>query len=91
MAANMRIYSREMVAGRFNPLLVVLTMAFAPVALVTTLADALGVMERLQDVAVQRRGRLMRLTDWFSRTPQKSTLPDNPRAVRPVPPFEESG
>ena len=61
------------------------------IGVVTTLADALGVMERLQDVAVQRRGRLMRLTDWFSRTPQKSTLPDNPRAVRPVPPFEESG
>ena len=60
------------------------------IGVVTTLADALGVMERLQDVAVQRRGRLMRLTDWFSRAPEMTTLPDNPRAVRPIPPFEES-
>src|SRR3954468_5746739 len=29
------------------------------IGVVTTLADALGVMERLQDVAVERRGRLM--------------------------------
>ena len=59
------------------------------IGVVTTLADALGVMERLQDVAVERRGRLMRLTDWFSSAPEMTTLPANPRAVRPIPPFED--
>lgn len=60
------------------------------IGVVSTLADALGVMERLQDVMVQKRGRLMRLTDWFSRVRETQTLPKNPRTVRPVPPFDRS-
>jgi hypothetical protein len=60
------------------------------IGVVSTLADALGVMERLQEVMTHKRGRLMRLTDWFSRTPAARSLPQNPRAVRPVPPFDRS-
>ena len=54
---------------------------------VATLAAALGVVERLQDVLPEKRGRLLRLTEWFSPNPEVQTLPQNPRSVRPVPPF----
>jgi hypothetical protein len=57
------------------------------IGVVATLAAALGVVERLQDVLPQKRGRLLRLTDWFSPNPEVQTLPQNPRTVRPVPPF----
>jgi hypothetical protein len=59
------------------------------IGVVSTLADALGVIERLQDMLPQKRGRLLRLTDWFSPNVEVATLPQNPRAVRPVPPFED--
>jgi hypothetical protein len=57
------------------------------IGVVSTLADALGVIERLQDLLPQKRGRLLRLTEWFSSGTEVQTLPQNPRAVRPVPPF----
>ena len=57
------------------------------IGVVATLADALGVIERLQDLLPQKRGRLLRLTEWFSPETKVQTLPQNPRAVRPVPPF----
>lgn len=57
------------------------------IGVVATLADALGVIERLQDLLPQKRGRLLRLTEWFSPNAEVQTLPLNPRAVRPVPPF----
>ena len=57
------------------------------IGVVATLAAALGVVERLQDLLPQRRGRLLRLTEWFSPNPEVQTLPQNPRSVRPVPPF----
>lgn len=58
------------------------------IGVVSTLADAIGVIERLQDLLPQKRGRLLRLTEWFSpNTAEVQTLPQNPRAVRPVPPF----
>jgi hypothetical protein len=60
------------------------------IGVVSTLADALGVMERLQDVLTHKRGRLMRLTDWFSTSTEMHTLPQNPRVVRPIPPFDAS-
>lgn len=60
------------------------------IGVVSTVADALGVIERLQEVLAGRRGRLMRLTDWFSKAPATQTLPENPRAVRPIPPFDGS-
>lgn len=59
------------------------------IGVVSTLADALGVMERLQDLTPQKRGRLLRLTEWFSPNAEVVTLPQNPRAVRPIPPVED--
>ena len=59
------------------------------VGVVATLAEALGVVERLQDLLPQKRGRLLRLVDWFFPSTEVPTLPQNPRAVRPVPPFED--
>jgi hypothetical protein len=59
------------------------------VGVVATLADALGVIERLEDLIPQKRGRLLRLTEWFNTTAEVQTLPQNPRSVRPVPPFGE--
>jgi hypothetical protein len=59
------------------------------IGVVATLADALGVVERLQDLIPQKRGRLLRLTEWFTPNAEVQTLPQNPRSVRPVPPFGE--
>jgi hypothetical protein len=58
------------------------------IGVVTTLAEALTVMERLHDVLPQKRGRLMRLTEWFMASGGAQTLPQNPRAIRPVPPYD---
>jgi len=57
------------------------------IGVVATLADALGVVERLQDLLPQKRGRLLRLTEWFAPSVEAQTLPHSPRSVRPVPPF----
>ena len=59
------------------------------IGVVSTMADALGVIERLQGLIPEKRGRLMRLTDWFTPNAEKVTLPQNPRAVRPIPPIED--
>ena len=61
------------------------------IGVVATLTEAITVMERLQDVVPSRRGRLMRLTDWFSRSRVGPRLPANPRAVRPIPPVDAGG
>ena len=58
------------------------------IGVVSTLSEALTVMERLQEVLPQKRGRLLRLTDWFSTSEEMQTLPANPRAIRPVPPYD---
>ena len=58
------------------------------IGVVSTLAEALTVIERLHDVLPQKRGRLMRLADWFSPAEEMQTLPGNPRAIRPVPPYD---
>jgi hypothetical protein len=58
------------------------------IGVVATLAEALTVMERLHDVLPQKRGHLLRLTEWFSPAGEAHTLPSNPRALRPVPPFD---
>ena len=57
------------------------------IGVVATLSAALGVIERLQDMLPQKRGRLLRLAEWFSPSTDLETLPHNPRSVRPVPPF----
>ena len=58
------------------------------IGVVATLSEAITVLERLQDVIPQRRGRLMRLTDWFMPATEAHALPQNPREVRPIPPFD---
>jgi hypothetical protein len=58
------------------------------IGVVSTLADALSVMERLHDVIVHKRGRMLRLSDWFWPRGEVETLPRNPRAIRPLPPFD---
>ena len=58
------------------------------IGVVATLAEAITVIERLHDVLPQKRGRLLRLADWFAPPAEMRTLPANPRAVRPVPPFD---
>ena len=56
------------------------------IGVVPTLADALGVLERLHDEIPKRRGRLLRLADWFKPSgPATDTLPHNPRLLRPLP------
>ncbi len=59
------------------------------IGVVPTLADALGVIERLHDLLPSRRGRLMRLADWFRPAEVGDILPHNPRVVRPLPPGKE--
>jgi hypothetical protein len=54
------------------------------IGVVSSLAEALPVLERLNDLLPARRGRLLRLADWFSPRADE-TLPQNPRAVRPLP------
>ena len=45
-------------------------------------------LERLTEVLPQKRGRLMRLAEWFSPAQELQPLPENPRAVRPIPPYD---
>jgi hypothetical protein len=59
------------------------------IGVVQTFADALVIVERLHDVIARRRGRLLRLADWFWTTPPADGLPRNPRLERPVPPFKD--
>ena len=58
------------------------------IGVVSTLSEAITVLERLQEVLPQKRGRLMRLSEWFSPSEEMQTLPANPRAIRPVPPYD---
>jgi hypothetical protein len=58
------------------------------IGVVDTLGETLTVLERLHEVLPGRRGRLMRLTDWFlPPAPAGGTLPVNPRVARPLPPI----
>lgn len=59
------------------------------IGVVSTLAEAVSIIERLHDVLPQKRGRMVRLSEWFSGTTEVQTLPQNPRTVRPIPPFED--
>jgi hypothetical protein len=54
------------------------------IGVVATLAEALAVLERLQEV-LPRKGRLLRLADWFVQPSASDRLPDNPRRSRPLP------
>ena len=59
------------------------------IGVVSNLAEAISVLERLHEVLPSRRGRLMRLADWFTPSSDRERLPDNPRSVRPIPPRGE--
>ncbi|OFW07973.1 MAG: hypothetical protein A3H96_24365 [Acidobacteria bacterium RIFCSPLOWO2_02_FULL_67_36] len=53
------------------------------IGVVSSLADTLPVLGRVHDLLSSRRGRLLRLSDWFFTKPHE-TLPDNPRTSRPL-------
>jgi hypothetical protein len=55
------------------------------IGVVKSLAEAIPVLERLHNLVPARRGRLLRLVDWFSPAPADSRLPHNPRNSRPLP------
>jgi len=55
------------------------------IGVVATLSEAITVLERLHDVIPHKRGRLLRLTDWFTPAAQARPLPHNPRDIRPIP------
>ena len=54
------------------------------IGVVSSLAETLPILERLQAMLPTRRGRLLRLGDWFSPKAEE-TLPLNPRKSRPLP------
>jgi hypothetical protein len=58
------------------------------IGVVPSFGDALGVIERLHELLPNRRGRLMRLADWFMPAEPGDVLPHNPRVVRPLPPMK---
>jgi hypothetical protein len=58
------------------------------IGVIASMSEAITVLERLHDVLPQKRGRLMRLSEWFSPVEEMQTLPANPRSVRPIPPFD---
>lgn len=56
------------------------------IGVVASLEEALTIFERVHDVLQQRRGRLLRLTDWFPTGRRgEEPLPLYPREKRPVP------
>lgn len=55
------------------------------IGVVSTVAEAIAVIEHLYELLPARRGRLLRLTDWF-KPASGQTLPHNPRTGRPIPP-----
>jgi hypothetical protein len=59
------------------------------IGVVPTLSEALAVLERLHDLLPTRRGRLLRLVDWFMPAEKGESLPHSPRIVRPLPPLKE--
>ena len=59
------------------------------IGVVPTFGDAVTVIERLHELLPSRRGRLMRLADWFMPAEAGDVLPHNPRATRPLPRLKE--
>ena len=52
------------------------------VGVVSTLAEALDAIERLERLLPGRRGRLVRLADWFQSKKEGPQLPNDPRGKR---------
>lgn len=60
------------------------------IGIVHSLTEAIDILLQLKDVLPQKRGRVLRLADWFlRRAPERHILPMNPRAGRPIPPQKE--
>lgn len=53
------------------------------IGVVSSLAEALDAVERLAQLLTTRRGRLVRLADWFQAKKDAPTLPHDPRSRRP--------
>ena len=60
------------------------------IGVVSTLAEAIDVIERLHELLPNRRGRLMRLADWFMPSSGSEPLPRNPRLAHPIPTIKGS-
>jgi hypothetical protein len=58
------------------------------IGVVATFEEALAVLEKVHELLPARRGRLLRLIDWFAPSKPVDTLPHNPRVVRPLPPLK---
>ena len=59
------------------------------IGVVPTLMDAIEIVQRLHALIPARKGRLMRLADWFTPPAPAEPLPYNPRLARPLPPPED--
>ena len=55
------------------------------IGVVHNLAEAIEVLQRLHELLPQRRGKLLRLRDWFQSPSTAERLPHNPRVDRPLP------
>ena len=53
------------------------------IGVVSSLAEALDAVERLAQLLTTRRGRLVRLADWFQAKKDGPALPHDPRSRRP--------
>jgi hypothetical protein len=56
------------------------------IGVVPALENAIEIVQRLHSLLPARRGRLLRLADWFTPQPAAEPLPHNPRVSRPLPP-----
>ncbi len=89
----------EIVGGSQAKAMLILRMADASleqqatdrgIGVVQRLEDVIEVLVQLQEILPQKRGSTLRLADWFFRKePESHVLPMNPRASRPIPPFQE--
>jgi hypothetical protein len=55
------------------------------IGVVTTLSEGLDAIERLEQLLSTRRGRLVRLSEWFQVKQDPPTLPHDPRGKRSGP------
>ena len=56
------------------------------IGVVGTFRETLSILEQLHEVLPAQRGRLLRLSEWFTPAQRGEPLPYNPRIIRPLPP-----
>jgi hypothetical protein len=59
------------------------------IGVVPTLFEAIAIFERLERVLPQKRGRFLRLNEWFSSGTDVQKLPHEPRSGHPIPPSDD--